>query len=164
MKNAYRLGTSHCYSIAIPTPLVWLTFSKLKKTKQENLKFLSLLPSSLSFWSSSVTQKLHGVCKYLKYQVTALLMGIIPTCLEHRMSYNGPATLSKLSPRCVCLEFLSGHTGTTKYVRYRLRHVGIKEMFDFRCQFSINLVCLRSIYSIQQQMLLRLYNLLMLAV
>ena len=48
------------------------------------------------------------MCEYYAYQTTYLLMEIIPTCLELRMSYDWRATALKLSPRRFAFFLLFG--------------------------------------------------------
>ena len=73
------------------------------KSNRKILNFFIFFLSSLS----CTTQKLYSVCKYYAQQTTALLMEIIPTCLELHVSYNWQATASKLSLRCFASSF--GH-------------------------------------------------------
>ena len=81
----------------------WFTLASVNgvpfKAKKPNMKifdFVHLLSSSFS--PSSITQKLYGMCEYYVYQITTLLMEIIPTCFEFHVSYNWQATALKLSP------------------------------------------------------------------
>ena len=57
--------------------------------KRENFDFIQL--PSFFFLSSSpshIIQKLYSVCEFYAHQKPALLMEIIPTCFELRVSYD----------------------------------------------------------------------------
>ena len=86
MQKAYRL-----YPIV---PLSFITGVSLKKLsmKISILFIFSLLVVSDSLSSSSsshISRKVYCVCEYEKYQRIALLMEIIPTCLELCANYVG---------------------------------------------------------------------------
>ena len=57
--------------------------------------FLFLLSSSPRIHCNSKT--VQCVCEHYVYQITALLMEIIPTCFELCVSYNWQVTASRLS-------------------------------------------------------------------
>ena len=85
-----------------------LTSIRLKKTKRENFNFVYLFSSFLSSSSlSHITWKLYSVCESYTYQTIPLLMEIICTCSELRVSYywwiNGLKTVSDTVCILVCV-------------------------------------------------------------
>ena len=75
--------TSLCYSNVKSTLSVPLTFNRVEKNKHENFYFCS---SSSFFFLVTNNSKLYSVCDYYNIPNDVLLMEIIPTCFELRVS------------------------------------------------------------------------------
>ena len=118
------------------TLFVVLTFVKLRKP---NMKISILFIFFLSPSPSCLTQKQYGVFEYKTYQMIALQMEMIPTCLKLCVSYNWQVMATKLPERRLAFSVVhllashalivwvwyvwSGHTRTTECMCYRLRQV-----------------------------------------
>ena len=105
------------------------------------------------FSSPHITQNLYGILKYYTYQMTALKMQIISTCLELRVNYDWQATASKLSPEHNAVSFwcffgfLHNHCMYTGRVTYsqatpRLLNACVTGCDEFGANYSC--VCVSS--------------------
>ena len=104
VQKAYRL-----------CPIVPLSFTTGVSLKQLSMKisilFISFVlvaivsDSSSSSCLSHITQKVYCVCEYETYQRIALLMEIIPACLELHVNYDWWVMASKLSQKHFLFSF-----------------------------------------------------------
>ena len=122
-------ATPLCYFNVKSTPLIPLTFIKLERTKHGNSNFLH--PLSFSLFLFAMHNSKSVLCMRIQKipKKNALLMEIIPTCLELRVSYDWRVVASKLSPRC--FTFLFGHifgfSGNNCVCEACVRYTGIDE-------------------------------------